>query len=58
MLSIPDDAPFTYKGPGHRGHWLIYNADGSMLLEDGAEYIRQNCVARVVHGPSVEDLTF
>lgn len=57
ILSIPDDAPFTYKGPEHRGHWMIYDAHGEMLTEEGAELLRRWCVVRVVHGPSTEDVT-
>lgn len=54
ILEIPDDAPVTYKGPDHRGHWMIYDAAGKMLEEDGAELLRA-AVARVVHGPSTEE---
>jgi hypothetical protein len=56
VLSIPENAPFTFKGPGHRDHWMIYNLDGSTILEEGAEYLRQHCVERVVHGPSIDEL--
>jgi hypothetical protein len=55
ILSIPDDAPFTYKGPEHRGHWMIYDAEGNMLEEKGAELLRRSYVVRVVHGPSTEE---
>jgi hypothetical protein len=56
ILSIPDDAPFTYKGPEHRGHWMIYDAAGTMLEEEGAKLLRQSYVVRVVHGPSTEEV--
>jgi hypothetical protein len=57
VLVFPLDAPFTFAGPEHRGHWMIYDANGGMLLADGAELIRQNHVAHLVHGPSVESFT-
>jgi hypothetical protein len=57
VLVFPADAPFTFEGPEHRGHWMIYDANGSMVLEDGAEQICQNYVARLVHGPSVESFS-
>jgi hypothetical protein len=56
ILQLPDDAPFTYRGPEHRGHWMIYDADGNMLREDGADFLRQHCVVQVLHGPSTPDL--
>jgi hypothetical protein len=58
ILSIPDDAPFTYAGPEHRGHWMIYDAAGNMLEEAGAELLCRTCVVRVVHGPSTDEVAF
>jgi hypothetical protein len=57
ILVFPADAPFTFEGPEHRGHWLIYDAEGNMLLEKDAEKVCQHYVARVVHGPSVESFS-
>jgi hypothetical protein len=57
VLQIPHDAPLTFVGPGHRGHWMIYDQNGNALLEDGAELIRRNYVTHVLHGPSVESFT-
>jgi hypothetical protein len=58
VLVIPADAPFTYHGPEHRGHWMIYDANGNMLLEDGAATILRHHVMHLVHGPSVESYSF
>ncbi len=52
-LMIEDEAPITYRGPDRKGHWLLYDAHGRMVLEDGADFLRA-CVVRVVHGVSPE----
>ena len=52
MLEIPDDAPFTFKGPDHKGHWKLYEADGGTILEPGAAVLLSYVVG-VVHGPSM-----
>lgn len=48
-LSIPDDAPIICEGPDDFGHWNLYGAD--------PVYLKDACVARVLHAPSVEELT-
>src|SRR5687767_11401680 len=48
VLLIPDDAPIVYEGPDDRGHWNLYGADPAFL--------RDICLVRVVHAPSVIDL--
>jgi hypothetical protein len=50
-LSIPDDAPLTFDGPGRSGHWLIYNADGEMLTAAEATMFL-DWIVSVVHGPT------
>jgi hypothetical protein len=50
-LSIPDDAPLTFEGPGRSGHWLIYNAEGRMLTTDEAIMFLAWIVS-ISHGPS------
>ncbi|MFN8633630.1 MAG: hypothetical protein U0893_07230 [Chloroflexota bacterium] len=50
-ISIPDDAPLTFVGPGRSGHWLIYNAEGGMLAADQAIMFLA-WVVSIVHGPS------
>jgi len=50
-LSIPDDAPLTFVGPGRSGHWLIYSADGEMLAADESIMFLA-WVVRIIHGPS------
>ena len=50
-LVIPDDAPIMYSGPDRKGHWLLYDADGNMLVRDSVAYLL-DYVVRVVHGPS------
>jgi hypothetical protein len=52
VLEIPDDAPFTYKGPDHKGHWMLYNASGGTILERDADLLLSYAV-QVVHGPSI-----
>jgi hypothetical protein len=50
-LSIPDDAPLTFVGPGRSGHWLIYGASGAMLTAAQAVMFLAWIVS-VVHGPT------
>jgi hypothetical protein len=57
VLELPDDAPFTLAGPDHKGHWLIYDNDGSTISEHRADAIRRY-VVQVVHGPSTPNLPF
>lgn len=54
-LRIPDDAPVAYVAPepAGSGHWLLYDANGGRLAEDGARFL-VGCVLQVVHGPSTE----
>ena len=54
IVEIPDGAPITYEGPDRYGHVMLYDPSGGMLREDGAEYLLQHCVVRVVHGPSAD----
>ena len=50
-LDLPDDAPFTFSGPARKGHWLLYDADGTMLVDESAARLL-GYVVRVIHGPS------
>jgi len=56
VLEIPDGAPFTYRGPDYKGHWLLYDAAGGMILEAQARLLCSYFV-RVVHGPSVPQMS-
>ena len=42
-LIVPSAAPIIFEGPNEVGHWNLYDAPASQLL---------NWVSRVVHGPS------
>lgn len=50
-LSIPDDAPLTFVGPGRSGHWLLYDASGAMLTADQAVMFL-DWIVSIVHGPT------
>ena len=50
-LNVPDEAPISRRGPDRKGHWLLYDADGHMLVEESAACLL-DYVVRVVHGPS------
>jgi hypothetical protein len=54
VLQVPDNAPIAYSGPDRRGHWLLYDVDGRMLVENSAA-ILLDYVIRVVHGPSHDE---
>jgi hypothetical protein len=48
VLIIPDEAPIVCEGPEEHGHWNLYGVDPT--------FIREACMIRVVHAPSVEML--
>jgi hypothetical protein len=48
VLRIPDDAPIVCEGPEDHGHWNLYGADPA--------YLRDVCLIRIVHGPSIAGL--
>ena len=50
-VNTPDEAPITYGGPDRKGHWLLYDANGNMLVEESATCLL-DYVVRVLHGPS------
>lgn len=54
-LRIPDDAPIIYTGPEQEGsgHWLLFDANGDQLTDDGARFLL-GCVVQIVHGPATE----
>jgi hypothetical protein len=56
VLEIPDDAPFICRGPDHKGHWQVYDADGGMIVERAADLLR-TYVVTVIHGPSIATWT-
>jgi hypothetical protein len=47
-LWIPEDASIIYEGPDAHGHWNLYGAD--------PEFLRDQCVVRIVHAPGTEVL--
>lgn len=53
VLDVPEDAPFVFRGPDHKGHWLAYDAEGGTIVERSAEIMR-TYVVEIIHGPSVE----
>ena len=50
-VNVPDEAPIGYSGLDSKGHWLLYDADGNMLVEASAACLL-DYVVRVTHGPS------
>ena len=52
VLEVPEEAPFAMREYGHKGHWLLYEADGGVILEAGAGLLCSYFV-EAVHGPSV-----
>ena len=53
-LDVPDGGPITCAEPDHKGHLLLYGADGEMIEVDGAAYLLSR-VTRVLHGPSHDE---